>query len=80
MKQYCNQFVHCLQQPKGGPKGSVSTSSSSSSGVSSGQPSPAGSVTSHHQQHKKLTWNPFRRASGQRDSKEQGYDTNVILR
>lgn len=68
-----------LKQPKGGPKGSVSTSSSSSSGVSSGQPSPAGSVTSHHQ-HKKLTWNPFRRASGQRDSKEQGYDTNVILR
>jgi hypothetical protein len=68
-----------FQQPKGGLKGSVSTSSSSSSGVSSGQPSPAGSVTSHHQ-HKKLTWNPFRKVTGQRESKEQGYDTNVILR
>ncbi|XP_049939722.1 rhophilin-2 isoform X1 [Schistocerca serialis cubense] len=66
-----------LKQPKGGPKGSVSNSSSSS-GVSSGQPSPAGTVAGHS--HKKLTWNPFKRASGHRDSKEQGYEANVILR
>ncbi|XP_067006501.1 rhophilin-2 isoform X2 [Anabrus simplex] len=66
-----------LKQPKGGPKGSVSTSSSSS-GVSSGQPSPAGTVAGHP--HKKLTWNPFRRTSGHRDSKEHAYESNVILR
>jgi hypothetical protein len=64
-------------QPKGGAKGSASTSSSSSSGVSSGQPSPVGSVAGHS--HKKLTWNPFRRASQSRDS-TQAYEANVILR
>ncbi|GLV36368.1 Rhophilin [Carabus blaptoides fortunei] len=55
-------------------KGSVSTNSSSS-GVSSGLPSPAGSMT----QHKKLTWNPFKRhSSASRDEKD--FFDNVILR
>ncbi|GLG97947.1 Regulator of G-protein signaling loco [Gryllus bimaculatus] len=68
-----------LKQPKGGPKGSVSNSSSSS-GVSSGQPSPAGTVAGLPP-HKKLTWNPFKRAGGPRDStKDHSLDTNVILR
>ncbi|XP_043528415.1 rhophilin-2 isoform X1 [Frieseomelitta varia] len=57
-------------------KGSVSASSSS--GISSGQPSPAGSVTTAHVA-KKLPWNPFKKSTTQRDSRDLTFD-NVILR
>ncbi|XP_076177375.1 GTP-Rho-binding protein rhophilin [Ptiloglossa arizonensis] len=55
-----------------------SVSASSSSGVSSGQPSPAGSVTTAHVA-KKLPWNPFKKSTAQRDSRDLTFD-NVILR
>ncbi|XP_043247942.1 rhophilin-2 isoform X2 [Colletes gigas] len=55
-----------------------SVSAGSSSGVSSGQPSPAGSVTTAHVA-KKLPWNPFKKSTAQRDSRDLTFD-NVILR
>ncbi|KAB0805525.1 hypothetical protein PPYR_02495 [Photinus pyralis] len=57
-------------------KGSVSTHSSSS-GISSGLSSPSGSVA-QHSNHKRLTWNLFKRHSTSREGKDF-YD-NVILR
>lgn len=59
-------------------KGSVSTHSSSS-GVSSGLSSPSGSMAQHHSSnHKRLSWNPFRRQQTCREGKD--YFDNVILR
>ncbi|XP_029038053.2 rhophilin-2 isoform X1 [Osmia bicornis bicornis] len=71
-RNYLKRPGKANQQDKG------SVSASSSSGISSGQPSPAGSVTTAHVA-KKLPWNPFKKSTTQRDSRDLTFD-NVILR